>query len=198
MLSGEQLDLPGFSAATAPSENLFFALLPDSATARRMEWNASDFCALHGMKGKPLAPDRLHVSLHPLGRFCGELPPGLLRTAREAACRVAKAPFEVTFDRVASFSGGSHRRPFVLYAKVGCEALASFHRHLGGKMAQAGLSCGTTRRFVPHVTLLCGHTRFAERRVEPITWTVYDFVLVHGKLGQSRYHILGRWRLNDS
>jgi 2'-5' RNA ligase len=50
--------------------------------------------------------------------------------------------------------------------------------------------------FKPHVTLLRDDTRVKPLAVEPITWMVRDFVLVHSLLGQTKHVHIGRWALN--
>ena len=47
----------------------------------------------------------------------------------------------------------------------------------------------------PHVTLLYDDVLVEERAVEPIRWTVREFVLVHSLLGQTRHVPLARWPL---
>jgi len=45
------------------------------------------------------------------------------------------------------------------------------------------------------VTLLYDDVLVQERAVEPIRWTVSEFVLVHSLLGQTRHIPLARWSL---
>ena len=61
----EQLLFPGFEAARQPTDRLFFAILPDRATAVRIAQLAQHLRAEHGLKGRPLLTNRLHVTLHP-------------------------------------------------------------------------------------------------------------------------------------
>jgi 2'-5' RNA ligase len=49
--------------------------------------------------------------------------------------------------------------------------------------------------FKPHVTLLRDPLRAKPLRVNPIVWTVRDFVLIHSLLGQTKHVHLGRWPL---
>jgi RNA 2',3'-cyclic 3'-phosphodiesterase len=37
----------------------------------------------------------------------------------------------------------------------------------------------------------------AEHAIEPVSWTVTGFRLVHSLLGQTRHITLGEWRLED-
>ncbi len=49
--------------------------------------------------------------------------------------------------------------------------------------------------YTPHVTLLYDNQQVPEQVIEPITWRVEEFVLVHSELGKTRHHILQRWPL---
>ena len=70
-----------------PTERLFFAVMPDPHTAARIVELAGALCEEHGLAGKLLRRDRLHVTLHHVGDFAG-IPPGLLARVQQAAARV--------------------------------------------------------------------------------------------------------------
>ena len=62
----EQFLLPGIDAASLPrrvTDGLFFAIKPDPSTSVRIASLAQRLRGEHGLKGKPLATDRFHVSL---------------------------------------------------------------------------------------------------------------------------------------
>jgi len=74
--------------------------------ARRIAWRLR---GEHGLGGRPLAEDRLHVKL------CGVCPFGRLTCSaavaiRDAAATVAMPPFRLGFDRVESFRTTSSGR----------------------------------------------------------------------------------------
>ena len=52
-----------------------------------------------------------------------------------------------------------------------------------------------TRLAAPGMTLLYGDREIKEEAIEPIDWTVREFVLVHSLLGRNRYSALARWPL---
>jgi len=62
----------------------------------------------------------------------------------------------------------------------------------GGALAKAGVGA---RQSTPHLTLLYDARRVDEQPIDPIRWTVREFVLVHSLLGQTRYIPLGKWPL---
>ena len=71
----------------------------------------------------------------------------------------------------------------------------AFQKALGLSMAHAGLGKQVARQFNPHVTLLYDRALAPEAPVEPVSWTVSEFVLIHSLLGQTRHIVLGRWAL---
>ncbi len=185
----EQLSLTGFDAA-APTDQLFFAIQPDADAAARIAQLAHRLHDELGLKGKPLALERFHVTLHDLGEYAG-LPQNIVTAARDAAAAVALPPFDVVFDLVVSFGGGS----LVLRGGDGVAALTAFRQALGTAMTGAGLGRRVKRSFAPHVTLLYDARRVAEQAVDIVGWQVCEFVLVHSKLGRTEYIQLGRWPL---
>ncbi|WP_410733918.1 2'-5' RNA ligase family protein [Bradyrhizobium sp. sBnM-33] len=121
--------------ASFSSGRLFLAALPDAGTAERIHRLAGVLKRAHCLNGKLIAPDRLHVSLFSLGG----LPDRQLCAAREAATELRTEPFEVSFDRTASFRGRPGNRPFVLIGEKGLCRLQSFRQMLGVAMARRGL-----------------------------------------------------------
>jgi RNA 2',3'-cyclic 3'-phosphodiesterase len=190
----EQLSLPGFEAAPQPTDRLFFAIFPDVDAAARIAQLARRLRSEHGLKGKPLATKRLHVTLHYLGDYVG-LPQAIVAAASAAAATVALPSFEVALDRVASFSGRPRNRPFVLLGGDGVAALTAFQQALGTALEKAGLGSRAKSPYTPHVTLLYGNHSVAGQAVETVGWTVHEFVLVHSLLGRTRHVPLARWPL---
>ncbi|API74892.1 RNA 2',3'-cyclic phosphodiesterase [Ralstonia pseudosolanacearum] len=191
-----QLTLPGFEAIPqVPAHRLFLAVKPDADAARRIAQRVALLRPDVGFKARPLRVERLHVTLHHLGDFV-ELPDTLVARACEAAAGVALPPFEVIFDQVVSFHGRRDHRPFVLTGGVGLHALIDFQHALGAALERAGLRVPQAR-FVPHVTLLYDRGGFAPKPVEPISWTVREFVLIDSWLGRTRYDEKGRWSLRE-
>ena len=115
----------------------------------------------------------------------------------ETAAAIRAAPFEVAFDCAMSFSGKSNGRPLVLCSSKNLAALAAFQQTLSTAIRKAGLHQWVQPSFVPHVTLLYDGRRVPKQAIEPISWTVREFVLVHSLLGRSRHEPLARWPLLD-
>jgi len=179
-----------------PTDSLFFALFPDAATAERIESFTQKLCADHHVAGKPLATQRLHVSLHHLGNFRG-LPPEAVAIAEQAATVVAMPSFELAFDHVISFkSKNADNKPLVLGIRDKPPALKALYETLGAALRQSEFGRNIKSGLTPHLTLLYGNHQITQD-IEPITWTVREFVLVHSLLGRTRYIVLGRWPLCD-
>jgi 2''-5'' RNA ligase len=100
----EQLWLPGLEAPPVPTDGLFFAVFPDTRTATGISKLAQQLCSETRSKSKPLAANRLHVTLLHLGNFAGGLPPARVDAAMSAAASISMEPFSVEFDSAVSFA----------------------------------------------------------------------------------------------
>lgn len=189
----EQLSLAGFDAPP-PTDRLFFTIFPDADIAARAAQLTQRLRSEHGLKGKPLASDRFHITLSHLGDYAG-LPQSIVAAAQDAAANVSEASFDVAFDRVVSFNTGARNRPFVLRGGEGVAALAAFQQAICMAMKKAGLGRWVLPQFTPHMTLLYGDRLVSEQIVETLGWTVREFVLVHSLLGRTQHIPLGRWPL---
>ena len=189
----EQLFLP-FDAPPSALDRLFFAVLSCSDTALQIAERITPLRDEHGLKGRPIASQRLHVSLHGLGDYPG-LPEILVELARRAGASVSMPPFEIAFDPVMSFNRKDRKRPLVLRVGSDLAVLETFHRLVGEAMKKAGLGRWVAPRFTPHMTLLYDNRIVREQAIEPIRLTVSDFALVHSLVGRSRYIELARWPL---
>jgi RNA 2',3'-cyclic 3'-phosphodiesterase len=183
---------PSPSRGFHSSDRLFLALFPSGPAREQIHWLAHKLRALYKLRGRPLAADRFHVSLHHLGDYHG-VPADVVEAAGKACSTVAAdtAPFEVEFDRVKSFSGAKDRKPLVMLENGQSAALIQLHQRLGAVLNGQG----GNRKFVPHLTLLYDERSIANESAPPVRWKVEDIVLVHSLLGQSRYIELGRWTL---
>ncbi len=190
----QQISLDGFEVPVAvkPTDRLFFAIFPDADAAARIAQLAQRLREALGLKGKPLATHRFHITLYHIGDFTG-LRQDVVAKATEAASSIAAPPFEVAFDRALSFSGRPSNRPLVLRGGDDLAALTAFQRSLSTALATVGLAVKST--FTPHVTLLYEDRLVAEQAIEPIHWIAREFVLVHSLLGQTKHVPLARWPL---
>jgi 2'-5' RNA ligase len=174
--------------ASGSGARLFLAAVPDAGTAERIHRLAGVLKRAHQFDGKLIAPARLHISLF----FLGGLLECNVHEVCEAATDVRTGQFEVSFDRTASFRGRTGNRPFVLIGESGLHRLRSFRQMLGVALARKGLRRLANTNFTPHVTLLYDARGVEEHPIEPIFWTVKEFVLIHSKKG---HEYLARWPL---
>ena len=179
----------GFEAPA--TDGLFFALFPDAGAAQQLARTAQQLCIRHRLFGRVLAPERFHVSLLGFGAHAG-VPPDLVAGAAEAAAAIAASPFDVSFDRAVSFLG--KQRPLVLCSGDDVPALIALQRTLGQAVQAQGLGRAKPQ-YTPHVTMLYDERAVEDHAIEPVRWTVREFVLVHSLRGQGQYVPLGRWPL---
>jgi len=176
-------------------DRIFFAVLPDAGAAARIHALAEELKTKNGLGGNLILPEHLHITLFHLGDW-RELPREIVEIASRAAAEVVAAPFAVTCRRAESFRNRTGIYPFVLLAEQGATPLHAFQQALGAALKKNGLGGATQGDFKPHVTLLRDDTRVKPVAVEPVTWTVRDFALVHSLLGQTKHIHLGRWPLS--
>jgi 2'-5' RNA ligase len=183
----ESFPAPAFSEPPKPTDNVFLGLFP--ADTSRIAELARLLRGRHGLLGRPLATDRFHMTL-----FCFDVRVDL-RAVNQACALAADTtrPFEVELDRVLSFTGRPGNRPLVLRGSDDNAALMSLFERLSAALVESRFSFKRKLRFNPHVTLLYDERSIPEESVEPIRWTVSEFVLVHSLVGRSRYIPLARW-----
>jgi 2'-5' RNA ligase len=193
----EQMLLPGIEPKPALTDRFFFAVLPAAdviGDIERCRQAISSECAL---RGRPVIAGRLHVSLLGLGDYPA-IPQRFIASLGGAAAKVESQVFTATFDRASSFSGGARGRPLVLTGGEGTEGMISLQQRLLAELRKIGLRLKAQVHFNPHLTLLYSSTNVVERSIQPIVWTVREFVLVHSRIGGNRpYAVLGRWPLTQ-
>jgi RNA 2',3'-cyclic 3'-phosphodiesterase len=168
---------------------LFFAAVPDFDAAAKIYRIAGILKQAHRFAGKLIPCECLHVSLLFLGRGSEQL----VRSACQAVAGVKLTPFEVSFDRSASFRGRPGNRPFVLIGDDTQDRLISLGHALDAAIAEKGMTSRARRDFTPHVTLLYGDRAVDEYPIAPIRWTVNEFVLIHSLRGHKH---VARWRFD--
>jgi 2'-5' RNA ligase len=185
-----------FSRVSAPIDasegfkagSLFLAVCPDAEAAACIYRAANILKRANELGGALVRRERLHVTLFFLGEPCERI----VRMAHDAGSAMRMPPFEVSFDRTASFRGQPGNHPFVLRGDGGLRGLMSFRQKLGASLTRNGLKRWANMDFTPHVTLLYDVRRVEEQPIEPVSWTVREFVLVHSLNGHNH---LARWPL---
>jgi 2'-5' RNA ligase len=171
-------------------ERIFFAVLPDDETAARIQAFAARQKSEKGLTANLILPEHLHVTLFHLGDWAA-LPEEIVNIALGAASLVNIPAFEVGFRRAESFRNSTGVYPFVLTGDFA--QWRALHDALGTALKNAGLGGATRGDFQPHITLAYDKMRVKPFAIEPIVWTVKDFVLIHSQLGKTTHVHLGRW-----
>jgi RNA 2',3'-cyclic 3'-phosphodiesterase len=176
--------LMGFSR---PTDRLLFFVYADPMAAAAAVDIGCGLRDAYGLSGTPILARHIHSTLWHVGDDFLPPSPALVATLATCARRVSMPAFRVSFDRVESFTGGA----LVLRGEEGVIGLEMLYENLS-----TALCMRRVRRFVPHVTLLRDKRHLLPSMpVEPIEWTVTDFVLVHSLLGKTTHRTLARFPL---
>jgi 2'-5' RNA ligase len=167
------------------TDRLFFAVLPDADTAAQIAENAARWRADHGLRGKPLKAEHLHVTLCHVGDYDEAPTPEFMGALAERAATLVMPAFRAEFDHVMSFKNGA----FVLTGDESTIGLEILQQRLSDALDPTPRPA---RRFTPHLTLLRDGRHVAEQAVERIGWTAREVVLVHSLLGQTTHRHVAR------
>ena len=148
---------------------------------------------------KPMAPERLHTTLVPLGSYMHRIPAEVLRLARNAGALLNEAPFRVCFDTLQSRGTQSDIGTVELAGHgAGVQPLYRLRRQLVAALLEVGWPAEWIRpSFFPHVTLDYEHRPVSARRIDPLAWDVTEVRLVDSHYGQGRHEVLGGWPLQN-
>ncbi|GGZ59850.1 hypothetical protein GCM10008101_12110 [Lysobacter xinjiangensis] len=167
---------------------LFFGLWPGDEVRAALA-QALDASALLRDAGRRVSPAKYHITLHFLGGWA-TLPHDVLERASGAAATLRCAPFHLVVER----AGGFHGARVGWLAPSGNSGLDALWSDLRRALDEAGVRYRAHEPFAPHVTVARNvRGRLEEASVDPISWPVEDFVLVHSHDG--RYDIVGCWPL---
>jgi 2'-5' RNA ligase len=164
---------------------VFFGLWPDEATAAAIVRATKRAVRLSG--GRPIAKERLHITV----AFLGELTAEELGRAF-AAAPVATGAFDLTLDTVGFFP---RSRVLWLAAREVPQALNELEQRLWVALEERGFA-REPRIYRPHVTL-AKKARAVSEDVDSIAWRVEELVLIESlPAGRSvHYEPLQRWAL---
>jgi 2'-5' RNA ligase len=174
------------------SDGLFIAIFAGVQAGAKALKVGRDVALEHGIAKSLHGANRLHVSLCCI-RKSARLRSKDVFAAERAAEAVSMAPFDVQFDRVASFKSRARNgqgNPLVLLG--GSAELLKLAETLVAGLRDQGLKRGVG---IPHMTLLYDQQLVAEKPIPPIRWTVRDFALVHSERGLTNYILKNKWTL---
>ena len=165
---------------------------------RRRAWprSAGEQRLKHGLTGKLLAPEQLHMGLIGLRSDLG-VHAGL----RVGACRPGDAGRSSDHNVVVRSDARSGQQLGAACGARSCSAVARAFAarpsmQLAIEIAMHELGIGVAgRRHVPHVMVLDGWRGSVEEAIEPVRWTATEFVLLHSLRSRREPVVLGRWAL---
>jgi 2'-5' RNA ligase len=162
---------------------VFFALWPDDATRSAISRATRDAVRVSG--GRPIAKDRLHLTI----AFLGELTGAGLDAARQVP-PISVGAFELALDTLGIWPDS---KILWLAPSSPPDVLGDLEAQLWDGLIEHGFQ-GEDRIYRPHVTL-ARRARPLEAIVEPIRWIVQDLALVESfPDGRNvHYEVLERW-----
>lgn len=170
---------------------LYFALQPPPEVAALALAIAEDARRTHGLSGKPVAPTRLHVSLNNVGEF-KRPPDSVIAKALDAVQEVEARSFVVELNRLATWLRPAPQRPLVLSGEEGVIGVTELYAALHKALGRFDLAPRRMAETTPHMTLLYDRAEVAPAYVDPVSWRVHEFVLVHAVHGEGRFEVVGR------
>lgn len=171
--------------------SLFFALWPDDRAIAGVQQLVQRLRRQRVGLQKPLEPHRLHVTLWGFGGFIGQMPPRLFVQTDVTLRTLLAEPFPVVFDLI----HGVQER--LLLRPSSAAALEDFASLLRRTLIKGGLRQWLRGDFRPHMTVSYEAEDISELQVEPVTWTVRDFVLLESLYGLHQHILRGRWALSQ-
>jgi 2'-5' RNA ligase len=164
---------------------VFFALWPDDATRAAISRATRE--AVRSSGGRPIAKERLHVTL----AFLGELTAAGLDVARGVP-PIPVGPFDLTLDAVGVWP---ESKILWLAPSTMPDALGRLEERLWTALVERGFRA-EDRVYRPHVTL-ARRARPIDSAIEPVHFPVRDLALVESfPDGRNvHYEVLERWVL---
>jgi RNA 2',3'-cyclic 3'-phosphodiesterase len=171
--------------ARPDSHRVFFALWPDDATRAAISRATRE--AVRASGGRPIAKDRLHLTV----AFLGELTAAGLEVARGVA-PISVGPFDLTLDAIGIWPDS---KVLWLAPRSVPPALGELEARLWDALSERGFHA-EDRVYRPHVTL-ARRARPVDAGVEPVLFPVRELALVESfPDGRNvHYEVLERWPL---
>lgn len=171
------------------NRSLYFSLYPADDIAVEAHRLAAGLRQAHGLNGRPVPAERLHISLNGLGAF----PVLCQRTAERAlyAVRAVRMPrFRIALNRAETWGKGAGKRPLVLVGDDGLEGVRILRSRIQAALADLGLARRGEHGFEPHMTLLRDPRQIPSTAIPPLAWTAQAFALVYSFKDEGRHQVL--------
>ncbi len=190
-------DFPPFDRMNVerPTQHaIMFLVYPSPSDAATISGRNHRFRDRAGLRGRALLTERLHITVFSLGVY-PTVPEDLIAKACKAAAMVVSPPIEIVFNRLETFERKSSDQPLVLTGADGLNPLRRFREELAMALIDVGLGRFAKTGFNPHMTLLYDRRTVRTRAIDPVRWTMTEFVLVDSLRGQTKHVPLARWQL---
>ncbi|TAL73332.1 MAG: 2'-5' RNA ligase [Rhodanobacter sp.] len=187
---------PSNPSRVADGVGYAFALLPDAGVREQFAVVGERLQRVHRVGGTRISADALRLDLCPMGRVVR-----LVRPAEQAllaaGAAVSTAGFTLTFDSATRLHTHAVQFPLTLKANAASTAAAlELRKALAAAQAAVGLQVLAVTGFSAYIALMQGDTlRGVEEIINPIEWTVREFVLIRRFFGGLRHEVIGRWPL---
>lgn len=168
---------------------------PDEKNAARIARTTEDILADIGFGGRLVRPNLLHFTLYPVGVY-SDVPQPIVDTVRACGDAVRMRPFTVSLNMVKNFRRSYGSPLIVLCGDDGVLGIRTLHETLKGALTKR-LGPRRSLPFEPHMTLSYKAMEIADTPIEPINFTIREFVLVNSRLGRGRHDVLHRWKLGE-
>ena len=185
----------GLDTSPQGLEGWFLAVRPTVNAARQCTRGAWRLRGKHRLVHAPRATGLLHVTLRHFGVYPGRPPDQLITAVCKAAAAVVMPRFVAMFERVGNF-GSPDRPSVVLLGDDGIVGLSMLQHTINGAFKKAGLGHLGKSGSTPHMTLLYECGGIPEQFVEPVVWSVQEFVLIRSLIGHSHHIEFERWPLH--
>jgi len=173
---------------------LYFALQPPPEAAAEAFARLDALRAPLRLNGKPVGAHRLHVSLNFVGDF--KRPPGpVIDKAIEAMEAVEARAFRLEFNRLGSWPAGDQSLPIVLWGDEGVIGANSLYSSIHKGMRGLDMAPRREPTIEPHMTLQYDRAEAPENFIDPVGWTVEEFVLIHAVHGEGKFDVVQRFAL---
>ena len=176
---------------------LFFAIRPDLKAAEQLHQYGAEARRRRSLTGRQVAPDHLHVSLNFVDKRARP-DVQIIDRAVAAATTVTMPPFVLALDRIGTWGRGPGPKAIVAWADDGVIGARLLHTAIHTALAPTGLVPKAEPNLEPHLTLLRDISEATPEFIEPVKWTVREFVLLDSARGEGRHELLGRWPLRPA
>ena len=182
--------LPGF-----PRHALFLAFRLSQANTEQFLEETTPVRRRFGLFNPPIPPERLHMTVFPIGAGDEPPPPTLVERVSQAMDSLATTPLAIPLDRIQSFRNRRSQWPLVAAARQRHAAMIALQSGIRNALRARGLDPPRYEGSSPHVTSTWDRDIPEPIDIPPITLRADRILLIHSHVGKARHDALESWRL---